>query len=94
MRRFVAVRNDNHGEVLIDVIKVSDAVGNDLAHFASDVQFRSAMSHPKVPPILEGRWLDANGYAYVSERIKGDTLQERLDRGDRPGTAEVRHDSE
>jgi serine/threonine protein kinase len=89
VRRFVAVRNDNHGEVLIDVIKVSDAVGNDLAHFASDVQLRSTMSHPKVPPILEGRWLDANGYACVSERIKGDTLQERLDRGDRPGTAEV-----
>jgi len=89
VRRFVAVRNDNHGEVLIDVIKVSDAVGNDLAHFASDVQLRSTMSHPKVPPILEGRWLDANAYACVSERIKGDTLQERLDRGDRPGTAEV-----
>ncbi len=89
VRRFVAVRNDDHGEVLIDVIKVSEAVGNDLAHFASDVQLRSTMSHPKVPPILEGRWLDANGYACVSERIKGDTLQERLDRGDRPGTAEV-----
>jgi len=89
VRRFVAVRNDDHGEVLIDVIKVSDAVGNDLAHFASDVQLRATMSHPKVPPILEGRWIDANGYACVSERIKGDTLQERLDRGDRPGTAEV-----
>ncbi len=89
VRRFVAVRNDDHGEVLIDVIKVSDAVGNDLAHFASDVQLRSTMSHPKVPPILEGVWLDANTYACVSERIKGDTLQERLDRGDRPGTAEV-----
>ena len=89
VRRFVAVRNDDHGEVLIDVIKVSDAVGNDLAHFASDVQLRSTMSHPKVPPILEGVWLDANSYACVSERIKGDTLQERLDRGDRPGTAEV-----
>ncbi|HEY2162871.1 MAG TPA: hypothetical protein VGH04_02720 [Gemmatimonadaceae bacterium] len=89
VRRYVAVRNDDHGEVLIDVIEVSDAVGNDLAHFASDVQLRSTMSHPKVSPILEGRWLNANTYACVADRIKGDTLQERLDRGDRPGTAEV-----
>lgn len=89
VRRFVAVRDDDHQEVVIDVIQVSGAVGNDLAHLASDVQLRSTMSHPKVPPIIEGLWLDANRYACISERIKGDTLQERLDRGDRPGTAEV-----
>ena len=89
VRRFVAVRNDDHREVVIDVIKVSGAVGNDLAHLAADVQLRSTLSHPKVPPILEGLWLDSNRYACISERIKGDTLQERLDRGDRPGTAEV-----
>jgi len=89
VRRFVAMRNDDHREVVIDVIQVSGAVGNDLAHLASDVQLRSTMSHPKVPPIIEGLWLDANRYACISERIKGDTLQERLDRGDRPGTAEV-----
>lgn len=89
MRRYVAMRGDDHGEVVIDVYKSSGDGANPLAHLASDIQLRSTMSHPKVPPVIEGRWLDSNTYACVSERIKGDTLQERLDRGDRPGTAEV-----
>lgn len=89
IRRFAAIRNDNHREVVIDVIKSDGGAGNDLAHLAADVQLRSTMSHPRVPPIVEGQWLDSTTYACVSDRIKGDTLQERLDRGDRPGTAEV-----
>jgi serine/threonine protein kinase len=88
-QRYVAVRNDDHGEVVIDVYKSGGSAGNELAHLASDIQLRTSMSHPKVPPITGGEWLDSNTYACVSNRIKGDTLQERLDRGDRPGTAEV-----
>jgi serine/threonine protein kinase len=88
-RRFVAIRNDDHREVVIDIVKASGEVGNDVAHLAADIQLRSTMSHARVQPVLEGRWLDGDTYACVSERIKGDTLQERLDRGDRPGTAEV-----
>ena len=89
MRRYVAMRNDDHGEVVIDVYKSAADGTNDLAHLASDVQLRNTMRHPRVPIVLEGSWIDKNTYAFVSERIKGDTLQERLDRGDRPGTAEV-----
>jgi serine/threonine protein kinase len=88
-RRFVALRNDDHREVVIDIVKASGDAGNDAAHLAADVQLRSTMSHPRVQPVIEGRWLNGETYAYVSERVKGDTLQERLDRGDRPGTAEV-----
>lgn len=89
MRRYVAMRNDDHGEVVIDVYKSSADGTNDLAHLASDVQLRNTMRHPRVPIVLEGSWIDKSTYAFVSERVKGDTLQERLDRGDRPGTAEV-----
>ena len=89
IHRYAAIRNEDHGEVVIDVFKSGSGVGNDLAHLAADVQLRSTMSHPRVQPILDGRWLDSNTYAFVSDRIKGDSLQERLDRGDRPGTAEV-----
>jgi hypothetical protein len=88
-RRFVGMRRGEDGEVVIDIVKSPGGVGNELAHLAADVQLLTTMSHPKVPTVVEGRWLDANTYAAVSERIKGDTLQERLDRGDRPGTAEV-----
>ncbi len=89
VRRYVAMRNDDHDEVVIDVYKASGEHRNELAHLASDVQLRNTTQHPRVQPVLEGVWIDANTYACVSERIKGDTLQERLDRGDRPGTAEV-----
>lgn len=89
MRRYVAMRNDDHEEVVIDVYKATGDGRNEIAHLASDVQLRSTIEHPRVQPVLEGVWLEANTYACVSERIKGDTLQERLDRGDRPGTAEV-----
>lgn len=88
-RRFVAMRRDGDGEVVIDIVKSTGGVGNELPHLAADVQLLTTMGHPKVPRMIEGRWLDASTYAAVSERIKGDTLQERLDRGERPGTAEV-----
>lgn len=89
IRRFVAMRNDDDSEVVITVVKAPGGVGNDLAHLAADVQLLTTMSHPKVPAMIEGRWLDATTYAAVAERIKGDTLQEHLDRGDLPGNAEV-----
>ena len=88
-RRFVATRTDDDREVVINVLQSPGGVGNDLAHLAADVQLLTTMSHPKVPAMLEGRWLDANTYAAVSERLKGDTLQEHLDRGDLPGNAEI-----
>ena len=88
-RRFVATRTDDDSEVVINVVQSPGGVGNDLAHLAADVQLLTTMSHPKVPAMLEGRWLDANTYAAVSERLKGDTLQEHLDRGDLPGNAEI-----
>lgn len=88
-RRFVATRTDDDSEVVINVVQSPGGVGNDLAHLAADVQLLTTMSHPKVPAMIEGRWLDANTYAAVAERLKGDTLQEHLDRGDLPGNAEI-----
>lgn len=88
-RRFAAMRNDDDSEVVITVVKSPGGVGNDLAHLAADVQLLTTMSHPKVPEMIEGRWLDASTFAAVAARVKGDTLQEHLDRGDLPGNAEI-----
>ena len=88
-RRFAAMRNDDDSEVVITVITSPGGLGNDLAHLAADVQLLTTMSHPKVPAMIEGRWIDAATYAAVAARVKGDTMQEHLDRGDIPGNAEV-----
>ena len=84
IRRFIARRREDGLEVTI--VTVDAARGGDnnaLAHFASDAKILTRASHPRIPRVLEGQWLGADGYAVVSERVHGPTLHEVLSSGER-----------
>ena len=75
---------DPAAEVAIMVVPASrNAENNALSHFAADAQIISRAGHPAIPRVLGSRWLGNDAVAVVSERILGETLDERLERGER-----------
>jgi hypothetical protein len=56
---------------------------SDLAHFAADSRILASGGHRAIPRAIESRWVGSDSVAVVSERVVGETLAERLERGDR-----------
>ena len=82
-RLYFARRRDDRSEVIVRVVRSSEAGGNNaLAHLASDAQLLRTLTHPHMPRVLDGRWLGSEAFAVVSERIYGTTVQEIANRGD------------
>jgi hypothetical protein len=80
---YFARRRDDGSEVIITVANATDADNNALSHLASDTQLLRDIHHPNLPQVLDGIWLGSDAFAVVSERVRGRTLAERLDRGER-----------
>ncbi|HMA22371.1 MAG TPA: protein kinase [Gemmatimonadaceae bacterium] len=81
---YFARRRETRDEVIVRVVRSSETGGNNaLAHLASDVQLLRTLSHPHMPRVLDGRWLGAEAFAVVSERIYGTTMEEIIDRNER-----------
>ncbi len=84
-RYFIGRKKDDHAaEVAIMVFHDGkSAENNALSHFAADAQILERNRHPAIPRVLGGRWLDHGGFALIAERIVGETLEERLERGEK-----------
>src|SRR6185312_9695126 len=80
---YFARRRDDGSEVIITVANATEGDNNALSHLASDTQLLRDSHHPNLPQVLDGIWLGSNAFAVVSERVRGRTLAERLDRGER-----------
>lgn len=80
---YFARRRDDGGEVIITVANATEGDNNALSHLASDTQLLRDSHHPNLPQVLDGIWLGSNAFAVVSERVRGRTLAERLDRSER-----------
>src|SRR5437867_1085086 len=66
-------------DVAITIVHVpGGGANNTLTHFASDARLLSTMRHPNVAPVIEGRWLDEDGFAVVRARVRGTTLDQVL----------------
>ena len=80
---YFARRRDDGSEVIITVANATEGDNNSLSHLASDTQLLRDSHHPNLPQVLDGIWLGSNAFSVVSERVRGRTLAERLDRGER-----------
>jgi hypothetical protein len=77
---YVARNRADGGEVEIAVVRrprSADGDNNALAHFASDTQLLSTLSHAAVPRVLGGQWLGTDAFAVVRERVQGTSLSEQ-----------------
>jgi hypothetical protein len=79
-RRYPGRRREDGRDVLITILHAAPEVaqGKAIAQFAADVNLLTALSHPNVPQVLEGRWIGDDAFAYVTDRVQGTTLAELL----------------
>jgi len=81
-QRYLARRRSDGQDVVITVARIlAEDDNNSVAHLATDAQLLRTLSHPNIAKIIEGRWIDADTFATVTERFHGHTVQELLDRG-------------
>ena len=80
VRTYMARSRDDGIDVVITVAQGGE--NNALAHFASDNQLLSTVSHPAVPRVLDRHWLGED-FAVVRERIRGRSLHELLSADER-----------
>jgi hypothetical protein len=78
-------REDGH-DVLIVVARKVDQTEQSrrsaLDLFAADVKLLGTLEHRALVPIFDGRWIEPDGFAVVSEEIRWPSLAELLARGE------------
>ncbi|HEY9229233.1 MAG TPA: hypothetical protein VIP11_21455, partial [Gemmatimonadaceae bacterium] len=82
-RTYLARRRPDGDDVTITIYSPpSSERANELSHYAADVKQLADLHHPHLITAIEARWVGPQ-LAVVSERIKGETLDDRLDREER-----------
>jgi len=82
VRTYVGKMRNPSAEVAIMVARTTGQ-NNDLSHLASDTRMLVNVSHPGLIHVIDGCWLGTTGFAVVTDRIRGDSLGERLERGEK-----------
>jgi Protein tyrosine kinase. len=90
---FAAKRRDDNTGVLVEVFPVPPGdEGNALSHLASDAQILSGLSHRRLVPVIEARWVGKDILAVVTQRTTDPTLAQLLRNGEtfsNPRTAAI-----
>src|SRR6185436_15535076 len=90
LNTYVARAREGGQEVEIAVVRPpAGGDNNALAHFASDTQMLSTVTHPNVVRVVGGKWLGKDAYAVVRERVQGTSLQELMSGEERPSYQRV-----
>jgi hypothetical protein len=76
-------RGDQTGVVITVVTTPEGDEANALTHLAADTQLLARMSHRRLVPIIEGRWIGDDAYAVVTQRITDPSLAQVLSTGER-----------
>jgi hypothetical protein len=78
-----AKRRDDNTGVLIEVLDPPEGdEGNALSHFASDAQILMRLSHRRLIPVIEGRWVGKDVLAFITKRTTEPTLAHLLATGE------------
>jgi hypothetical protein len=75
-------RDDNTGVQIEVVTPPSGDEGHALSHLASDAQILSGLSHRRLIPVIEGRWIGKEVLAVVTRRTTEPTLAKLLALGE------------
>ena len=82
-RAFLGTRRSDGLGVLIRVARPpKDDAKNALTHYAADANLLRTLQHRSLLPVLEGRWLDPQTFATITERTTLPSLEEMLVRGE------------
>ncbi|MEO8334271.1 MAG: protein kinase [bacterium] len=83
-------RRDDQSGVLITVVTTPEGdEGNALSHLAADTKLLAGMSHRRLIPVVEGRWVGTDAFAVVTQRTTDSSLEQRLAQGETFSTPRV-----
>ncbi len=78
-----AKRRDDQSGVMISVITTPEGdEGNALSHLAADTKLLAGMSHRRLIPVVEGRWIGADAFAVVTQRTTDPSLAQKFATGE------------
>lgn len=82
-RTYLARHLGLNRDVTINVVRAKSGTpggrrNEDLTELASDARVLSAVRHPNVVPVIEGRWLGDDLFAVVRARVRGSSLDQTL----------------
>ncbi|MDB4889698.1 MAG: hypothetical protein JWL61_1553 [Gemmatimonadetes bacterium] len=74
-----AKRREDQAGVLISVVTTPEGdEGNALSHLAADTKLLAGMSHRRLIPVIEGRWVGTDAFAVVTQRTTDPSLAQKL----------------
>src|SRR5450759_645808 len=80
-------RRDDDTGVLISVItSPAGDEGNALSHLAADTKMLAGSTHRRLIPVIDGRWIGADAFAVVTQRITDPSLAQKLATGEKFST--------
>jgi len=76
VRAYTATRKDESGKrrgdqsnVLISIVTTPEGdEGNALSHLAADTKLLAGMTHRRLLPVLDGKWVGTDAFAVITER--------------------------
>lgn len=76
-------RRDDQSGVLISIVTSPEGdEGNALSHLAADTKLLAGMSHRRLIPVIEGRWVGSDAFAVVTQRTTDPSLAQKLATGE------------
>jgi hypothetical protein len=89
-RSYMATRKSDGAGVVIRVAQPPKGdAKNALTHFAADANLLVTLQHRNLIPVLDGRWVDTQTFAIVTERSTVPSLEELLARGEEMSSTRV-----
>ncbi|MEO5813806.1 MAG: hypothetical protein ABIT20_00865 [Gemmatimonadaceae bacterium] len=83
-------RRDDQTGVLISIVTTPEGdEGNALSHLAADTKLLAGMSHRRLIPVVEGRWVGTDAFAVITQRTTDSSLKQRLATGETFSTPRV-----
>jgi hypothetical protein len=76
-------RRDDQSGVLISIVTTPEGdEGNALSHLAADTKLLAGMSHRRLIPVIEGRWVGTDAFAVITQRTTDSSLEQTLATGE------------
>jgi hypothetical protein len=83
-------RRDDQSSVLISVVTTpAGDEGNALSHLAADTKLLAGLTHRRLMPVIEGRWIGTEAFAVITQRTTDSSLAEKLITGERFSTPRI-----
>jgi hypothetical protein len=85
-----AKRRDDESGVLISVVTTPEGdEGNALSHLAADTKLLADLTHRRLMPVYEGRWIGTDAFAVVTQRTTDPSLAQMLATGETFSTPRI-----